>query len=776
MPFGAEEEAAAEEEEAREEEEQPRRAAKEEQPDKGEKKEEKKKEKTEERGSLLQLKDGTPAMVRCMRKGHGALECPVCLQLFNKPVMPTNSECRCTFCESCFQNLVKFGGRCTKCARRLPVDAAQCQINEEVKRAIEAFQQQGGEDAQFATMMTGLKGQNQPKYQMLNMNEFRLDPKPLASGAYGQVFKGTWVKQNLAVAVKKVLRTSVMTHQQTMESFRKEIDILSMLDHPHVLKLFGAVVDDDNICIVTELVPGGSLFDLIHTKPLLKPEAVIVIGTGVCKGMTYLHSMGIIHRDLKPGNLLMGAVASPSGPQLVVKVADFGLARVQDTARTMTGGIGTSQYTAPEVLRSERYDTKADVFSFGVILWEIHARKIPYSEMNQMQIAVAVATQDHRPPPPKHCPAPFWQLMQHCWSTKPPNRPSFPEVLSQLEDMQFVFNLAASAHGSMSRSGASQQSRAQQQEAQAAQRAAAAQKAAQQRQLDEQQRRLQQLNLQQQQQPSPSPPPRAQGSPVQQSSHSQSKMDIGSSDGRSGATTLPAGDGPLISSPPDVVKSERRVLKVPSHFATIGAALAAARNDDQIVLEPGRYQEALEIRDKVVEIVGNGNMQHLLIESIEGRPALELDGAVLRLSNLMVVSSAPRAIAVLGGRLVMEDCNVSGGQQGLRVSRRAEATVRRSVLCRCAQQGLYVEEGSSALVESCSIFENGDHGIVVVSAGASLTISRSMVSYNGGAGICIDQGAGGAVESNDLRNNNLGPCTVGALSQANVTVSSNLTT
>eukprot|EP00961_Rhodomonas_salina_P214491 2896842-Rhodomonas_salina.1 len=77
-----------------------------------------------------------------------------------------------------------------------------------------------------------------------------------------------------------------------MESFRKEIDILSMLDHPHVLKLFGAgptsplrrcccwLVDDDNICIVTELVPGGSLFDLIHTKPLLKPEAVIVIGTG----------------------------------------------------------------------------------------------------------------------------------------------------------------------------------------------------------------------------------------------------------------------------------------------------------------------------------------------------------------------------------------------------------------------------------------------------------------------------------------------------------------
>ena len=263
---------------------------------------------------------------------------------------------------------------------------------------------------------------------MLYMYEFQLDPKPLATGAYGQVYKAMWTTQTLQVAVKKILRTSVMTHQQTMESFRKEIEILAMLDHPHVLKLYGAVVDENNICIVTELVPGGSLFDLIHTKPALRPEAVITIGSGVCKGMTYLHSMGVVHRDLKPGNLLMGAVQTTSGPQLVVKVADFGLARVQDPARTMTGGIGTSQYTAPEVLRSERYDTKADVYSFGIIVWECIARKIPYSDMNQMQIAVAVATQDHRPSPPPNCPAPFWQLMQDCWRTRPRDRPSFAEV------------------------------------------------------------------------------------------------------------------------------------------------------------------------------------------------------------------------------------------------------------------------------------------------------------------------------------------------------------
>ena len=85
------------------------------------------------------------------------------------------------------------------------------------------------------------------------------------------MFKGTWEKCNLAVAVKKVLRTSVMTREQTMDSFRKEVEILAMLDHPHVLKLYGAVLDDDNICIVTELVPGGRVvdFDLVPMPPVM---------------------------------------------------------------------------------------------------------------------------------------------------------------------------------------------------------------------------------------------------------------------------------------------------------------------------------------------------------------------------------------------------------------------------------------------------------------------------------------------------------------------------
>ena len=351
--------------------------------------------------SSVQLADGTDAMVRYLRKGIGALECPVCSQLLTQPVTPVKhmGGCACSFCQNCIGkmlavNVVDGICRCPKCYLEVPTDIADYTYNRELEATIEEFQKQGGEAAEYTTMMLELTKSQEARreqYPKLTMSEFKLDPKPLATGAYGQVFKGVWERKggDVAIALKKVFISSQsMNEQQTRAAFHKECQVLALLDHPHVLRLYGAIEEEDNICIVTELVPGGSLFDLIHTKPLLKPEAVIVIGQGVCKGMTYLHSMAIIHRDLKPGNLLMSAVQSASGFELVVKVADFGLARVQDTLRTMTGGIGTSQYTAPEVLRSQRYDNKVDVYSFGIILWEIHAKRLPYADMTPPQVSV----------------------------------------------------------------------------------------------------------------------------------------------------------------------------------------------------------------------------------------------------------------------------------------------------------------------------------------------------------------------------------------------------
>jgi len=674
--------------------------------------------------SSVQLLDGTDAMVKCLRKGSTALECPVCLHLYCNPVVPMNCGCRCTFCEGCLENLIRISdGKCSSCQQDLPKKIGSWVPNQEIIDAIAKFQKQGGEDAEYANMINQMKDtKKRAKYPILRISEFDLDPNPIATGAYGQVFRGVWKgNNNASIALKKIfLNTSTHSRQQVLGNFRKECEVLAMLDHPHVLRLYGAVDDDENVCIVTELVPGGSLFDLIHTKPLLRPEAVIVIGGGVCKGMTYLHSMGVIHRDLKPGNLLMAAVHSPAGPQLVVKVADFGLARVQDSTRTMTGGIGTSQYTAPEVLRSERYDSKVDVYSFGIILWEIHAKRLPYSDMNQMQIAVAVATQNHRPPPPPNCPAPFWQLMQSCWSSRPADRPSFSEVLCQLEDMQYVFNLVASTRNTQGHSD-------------------------------------------------------SYGGQSQGGSFSRT-LNGGNENGEGGGDAMP------ISGEHSSVLGEqgepagRRVLRVPEHFSSIGEAVRSARADDRVLISPGHYRESVEIPpDLVLEIVGDADLSGLLLEGVDGRPVLTQVGGFVRVSKLAMKSSGPAVVAAKNSMLVIEDCFMSGGQVGLLAIEGGEVTIRRSVFCRCREHGIFLGAGLRAIIESSSVFENGSHGVLAAKPDCSLHVTRSKLSFNAGAGIFIDNGGGGLVEDNDLRNNTKGPLVVGVSSVGSVVLGSNLT-
>ena len=147
--------------------------------------------------SSVQLADGTDAMVRYLRKGIGALECPVCSQLLTQPVTPAKSTggCACSFCLDCIGkmlavNVVDGICRCPKCYLEVPTDIADYSHNVEIQGTIEEFQRQGGEAAEYTTMMLELtKSQEarREKYPKLTMSEFTLDPKPLATGAYGQV-------------------------------------------------------------------------------------------------------------------------------------------------------------------------------------------------------------------------------------------------------------------------------------------------------------------------------------------------------------------------------------------------------------------------------------------------------------------------------------------------------------------------------------------------------------------------------------------------------------
>ncbi|PWA60770.1 PAC motif-containing protein [Artemisia annua] len=156
---------------------------------------------------------------------------------------------------------------------------------------------------------------------------------------------------------------------------------------------------------------------------------------GSARGMNYLHhySPPIVHRDLKSSNLLVDK-------NWTVKVGDFGLSRIRyHTHLNTKAGIGTPQWMAPEILRNEQADEKSDVYSYGVVLWEIATEKIPWDNVNPMQVIGAVGFMNQRLEIPKEV-DPMWALLiESCWHSDPHSRPTFQEILIKLKDLKKKF-------------------------------------------------------------------------------------------------------------------------------------------------------------------------------------------------------------------------------------------------------------------------------------------------------------------------------------------------
>ncbi|CEG36344.1 tkl protein kinase [Plasmopara halstedii] len=216
----------------------------------------------------------------------------------------------------------------------------------------------------------------------------------IGEGAFGKVFKASWNGRD--VAVKVLIRQNLSA--------------------------------DVNRALVIELVEQGSLWAILRTRRRQltdKMRARFVLDTA--RGMSYLHKfeLPILHRDMKSPNLLVERDYS-------IKISDFGLSRVKAQIQTMTGNCGTVQWMAPEVLGNRKYTEKADVFSFGVVIWEIFTGQCPYDGMTQIQVALGVLNHDLRPPIPRSCPRFFAKLIRSCWMREPTLRPSFSELISFL--------------------------------------------------------------------------------------------------------------------------------------------------------------------------------------------------------------------------------------------------------------------------------------------------------------------------------------------------------
>ncbi|XP_062193930.1 serine/threonine-protein kinase STY46-like isoform X2 [Phragmites australis] len=249
-------------------------------------------------------------------------------------------------------------------------------------------------------------------------SEWEIDVKLLkfgnkvASGSYGDLYRGTYCSQDVAIKVLKPERINADMQRE----FAQEVYIMRKARHKNVVQFIGACTKPPNLCIVTEYMSGGSVYDYLHKhKGVFKLPALVGVAIDVSKGMSYLHQNNIIHRDLKTANLLMDENGT-------VKVADFGVARVKAQSGVMTAETGTYRWMAPEVIEHKPYDHKADVFSFGILMWELLTGKIPYEYLTPLQAAVGVVQKGLRPTIPKNIHAKLAELLQKCWQQDPAQR------------------------------------------------------------------------------------------------------------------------------------------------------------------------------------------------------------------------------------------------------------------------------------------------------------------------------------------------------------------
>jgi len=274
----------------------------------------------------------------------------------------------------------------------------------------------------------------------------------LGSGFFGEVRKASW--RCTVVAVKSIFRE---TYNNRSDLFQQEVGMLNLLRHPNILQFIGVAEDGNKHYIVTEFMGGGSLEAFLFKKFYIfngNPSLRLRFAKDIAKGMCYLHGWKpdpILHRDLGSRNILLNE------DQNLAKVADFGLSRFADNKRAMTTAVGClpwvcvctcSQFAcagaclltcysfqvAPEVFKGDSYSSKADVYSFGMILFELMTGHSPLPEdMEPLKMANMVAHEGFRPPLPPACPPSWRGVIEKCWAGEPASRPDFSEIIRALE-------------------------------------------------------------------------------------------------------------------------------------------------------------------------------------------------------------------------------------------------------------------------------------------------------------------------------------------------------
>ena len=271
--------------------------------------------------------------------------------------------------------------------------------------------------------------------------------KLIGLGATSEVYLGKYKGSN--VAIKKIKVKDI--NDNFYKEYQNELSILTSIRHSNLIVFLGTILEENNLCLITEYCEGGTLYDLLYKKKNIEIPWNLKLKflIDISKAIYFLHTNEptIIHRDLKSLNILLTSeiLENNSNEHVVVKIGDFGLSQMLSKNSKNQGlkGIGSVQWMAPETLQSNTLDNineKVDVYSFGIIIWEIYARTQPYKNMNISQVINYVCNENGRPNcdliKKEEMPKGLFELMEKCWDKNPDSRPDFEEILGILNDIK----------------------------------------------------------------------------------------------------------------------------------------------------------------------------------------------------------------------------------------------------------------------------------------------------------------------------------------------------
>ena len=255
----------------------------------------------------------------------------------------------------------------------------------------------------------------------IDRNQIKVLDKKLGSSHFGPV------RQGLLKATSVTVKILSASRESSYRSFLHEVHILQEFDHPNIVRVLGVCTQERPYYIITEFLKHGNLLEYLNSsdgKSLLQPQ-LIKMAAQVAAGMLQLEMLSCIHRNLAAQSIQIGE-------NLVCKLSDFHYAQTKKLGQTVP--IRPSiRWTAPEVLTDQTFSTKSDIWSFGIVLYELITQgSKPYPDMTDKEVEQKVTREAYQMPCPKNCPEKLYSIMQQCWKQESIIRPTFAALQKQL--------------------------------------------------------------------------------------------------------------------------------------------------------------------------------------------------------------------------------------------------------------------------------------------------------------------------------------------------------